>query len=64
VTLPTADAAFVPVDDTDAFAKEVVSLLRAPAVRGEGDQRAVAQKWRAYADGLVSIVRQMAAAQK
>jgi glycosyltransferase involved in cell wall biosynthesis len=54
----TSPAAFAPVDDTEAFANEVLTVLAACHHQGghQPDTDQLAREWRTYRDGFLAIV--------
>lgn len=57
----TSRVAFTPVDDTETFATEVLSLLAAPESPGpsrQGDTNQLAGEWQRYREGFLGIVAQ------
>ncbi|WP_414169190.1 glycosyltransferase [Streptoverticillium reticulum] len=51
----TSPAAFVPVDDTEAFAQHILALLRAPSSH-QPDTSALQDEWERYAREFLGIV--------
>lgn len=54
----TSPAAFVPVDDTEAFADEALALLTVDHPHGmhQPDTGQLTREWDSYRDGFLSIV--------